>query len=133
MAKDYSRTRRVGQQLQKELAHILHREIKDPRVQMVTVSGVELSRDLQYAKVFVTFLDNDQEKINAAIKALGTATGYIRSLLGKSMRMRVIPELQFTYDKTLVEGMRLSNLVSQTVASDKERMTAAGRTEEGEE
>ncbi len=95
----------------KEIAIILQREIKDPRLgMMTTVSGVEMSRDLAYAKVYVTFLnDKDEAAVKAGIKALQEASGFIRSLLGKAMRLRIVPELTFFYDNSLVEGMRMSN------------------------
>ncbi|AIX75094.1 MAG: 30S ribosome-binding factor RbfA [Mixta calida] len=123
MAKEFGRPQRVAQELQKELAMIIQREIKDPRVgMMVTVSGVEVSRDLAYAKVFVTFLnDEDANSIKAGVKALQDASGYIRSLLGKAMRLRIVPELTFFYDNSLVEGMRMSNLVTNVVKNDAER------------
>ncbi|MEA9392929.1 30S ribosome-binding factor RbfA [Acerihabitans sp. TG2] len=122
MAKEYSRKQRVSQEMQKEIAIILQREIKDPRVGMATVSAVEVSRDLAYAKVFVTFLnDNEPQQIKTGITALQDASGFIRSLLGKAMRLRVVPELTFAYDNSLVEGMRMSNLVSQVVQHDRER------------
>lgn len=109
--------------MQKEIALILQREIKDPRLGlMTTVSGVEMSRDLAYAKVYVTFLnDGDEAAINEGLKALRDASGYIRSLLGKAMRLRIVPELTFFYDNSLVEGMRMSNLVSSVVKKDEER------------
>lgn len=122
MVKEYSRTQRVAQEMQKEIAIILQREIKDPRVGMATVSGVEVSRDLAYAKVFVTFLnDNTPEQVKTGVRALQDAAGFIRSLLGKAMRLRVVPELTFAYDNSLVEGMRMSNLVSQVVQNDRLR------------
>ncbi len=87
---------------------------------MATVSGIELSRDLAYAKVFVTFLnvltDNaDPDTVKNGIKALQDASGYIRTLLGKAMRLRIVPELTFAYDNSLIEGMRMSNLVSNVI------------------
>ena len=102
---------------------ILQREIKDPRLgMMVTVSGVEVSRDLAYAKVFVTFLnDQDEDAVKQGLKALKEASGYIRILLGKAMRLRIVPELTFFYDNSLVEGMRMSNLVTSVVKNDEER------------
>ncbi|WP_445397361.1 30S ribosome-binding factor RbfA [Zobellella sp. An-6] len=131
MAREFSRTRRVGQELQKEIAVILQREIKDERLGMVTVSGVEVSRDLNYAKVFVTFLENDPERIETGMAALKDASGYIRSLVAKAVRLRVTPELRFVYDQSLVEGMRISTLVSSTIAEDKRR--SVGRDDEQEE
>ncbi|TKI08609.1 30S ribosome-binding factor RbfA [Martelella alba] len=134
MAKEYSRTQRVAQEMQKEIAIILQREIKDPRVGMATVSGVEVSRDLAYAKVFVTFLnDNEPAQIKAGVTALQDASGFIRSLLGKAMRLRVVPELTFAYDNSLVEGMRMSNLVSRVVQNDRARRHETGRDEDRED
>lgn len=123
MAKEFGRPQRVAQELQKEIAIILQREIKDPRLgMMVTVSGVEVSRDLAYAKVFVTFLnDQDEEAVKHGLKALKEASGYIRILLGKAMRLRIVPELTFFYDNSLIEGMRMSNLVSNVIRNDAER------------
>ncbi|WP_420923809.1 30S ribosome-binding factor RbfA [Actinobacillus pleuropneumoniae] len=119
MSREFKRSDRVAQELQKEIAVILQREVKDPRIGMVTVSDVEVSRDLAYAKIFVTFLfDNDQSVIEQGIKGLEKASPYIRSLVGKAMRLRIVPELRFIYDQSLVEGMRMSNLVSNVIKND---------------
>ncbi|MBG6247057.1 MULTISPECIES: 30S ribosome-binding factor RbfA [Symbiopectobacterium] len=127
MAREFSRTQRVSQEMQKEIAIILQSEVKDPRIGMATVSGVALSRDLAYAKVFVTFLnDNKPEQVKAGIKALQDASGFIRVLLGKAMRLRVVPELTFAYDNSLVEGMRMSNLVTNVLRNDAEKRSANG-------
>ncbi|WGE59825.1 30S ribosome-binding factor RbfA [Actinobacillus equuli] len=119
MSREFKRSDRVAQELQKEIAVILQREVKDPRIGMVTVSDVEVSRDLAYAKIFVTFLfDNDQSAIEQGMKGLEKASTYIRSLVGKAMRLRIVPELRFIYDQSLVEGMRMSNLVSNVIKND---------------
>ena len=119
MSREFKRSDRVSQELKKEVAVILQREVKDSRIGMVTVSDVEVSRDLAYAKIFVTFLfDNDQEAINQGMKGLEKASPYIRSLVGKAMRLRIVPELRFIYDESLVEGMRMSNLVSNVIRED---------------
>ncbi|MEI7366429.1 MULTISPECIES: 30S ribosome-binding factor RbfA [Pectobacterium] len=131
MAKEFSRTQRVAQEMQKEIAIIIQREVKDPRIGMATVSGVEVSRDLAYAKVFVTFLnDNEPEQVQTAIKALQDASGFIRTLVGKAMRLRVVPALTFAYDNSLVEGMRMSNLVTNVVRNDTERRSVTGEDQE---
>ncbi|MBI6549325.1 30S ribosome-binding factor RbfA [Xenorhabdus lircayensis] len=135
MAREFSRAQRVAQEMQKEIAIILQREVKDPRIGMATVSGVEVSRDLAYAKVFVTFLNvlvegHNSDKVEQGIKALNEASGFIRSLLGKAMRLRVIPELTFSYDSSLVEGMRMSNLVSNVVKNDEQRRASTDHNEE---
>ncbi|NLS43109.1 30S ribosome-binding factor RbfA [BEV proteobacterium] len=127
MAREFSRTQRVSQEMQKEIAIIIHREVKDPRIGMATVSGVNLSCDLAYAKVFVTLLnDNEPEQVKAGVKALQNASGFIRVLLGKAMRLRVVPELTFTYDNSLVEGMRISNLVTSVLRNDAAQRSANG-------
>ena len=119
MAREYARTDRVGQQIQKEIAVILMREIKDPRLSMTTVSAVEVTRDLAYAKVFVTFFNDNADEIKASLEVLAEAEGYIRSLLGKRLRARIMPHLRFIYDSSMSEGVRMSALVDQAVASDK--------------
>jgi ribosome-binding factor A len=141
MAKEFSRARRVGQQLQREVAIILQREVKDPRIGMVTVSDVEVSGDLQHAKIYVTFMNygvqdqnlTEAERIESGLKGLTEASGYIRLLLGKAMQLRVVPELRFAYDKTLVEGMRISNLVTNTIRADEGHPDAPTQDEETEE
>ncbi|MGL9760080.1 MAG: 30S ribosome-binding factor RbfA [Symbiopectobacterium sp.] len=128
MAREFSRTQRVSQEMQKEITIILRREARDPRIGIATVSGVHPSRDLTYAKVFVTFLnDNEHEQVKqvkAGIKALQDASGFIRVLLGKAMRLRVVPELTFAYDNSLVEGMRIFNLVTNILYNNAEKRSA---------
>lgn len=124
MAREYARTDRVGQQIQKEIALILMREVKDPRLSMTTVSDVEVTRDLAYAKIFVTFLTNDEKEIKESITVLNEAAGFIRSLLAKQLRARIMPQLRFVYDKSMAEGVRMSALVDQAIESDKHLKTA---------
>ena len=133
MAKEFSRTRRIGQQLQQELAQVLHRDIKDPRVGMVTVNDVEVSRDLSYAKVFVTFFEEDDKIVAEKLEALSSAAGYIRSLVAGRMKLRVMPELRFIYDASLVEGMRMSNLVTRVIHNDEAKQKKANRDEQSED
>ncbi|MCL1099980.1 MULTISPECIES: 30S ribosome-binding factor RbfA [Shewanella] len=119
MAKEFSRTRRIAQQLQQELAMVLQRDMKDPRIGFVTVNDVDVSRDLSYAKVFVTFFEEDNELVQQKVDALSAAAPYIRTLVAGRMKLRVMPELRFVYDSSLVEGMRMSNLVTQVINKDK--------------
>jgi len=133
MAREYARTDRVGQQIQKEIAIILMREIKDPRLSMTTVSAVEVTRDLAYAKIFVTFFNDNQDEINASLEVLAEAEGYIRSLLGKRLRARIMPHLRFVYDSSMSEGVRMSALVDQAVASDKNVDTEVDDTQVDDE
>jgi ribosome-binding factor A len=119
MAREFARTDRVGQEIQKEIATILMREVKDPRLAMTTVSAVELTRDLAYAKIFVTFFTNEESEIKSSIEVLNDAAGFIRSLLAKKLRARIMPHLRFIYDSSMAEGVRMSSLVDSAVASDK--------------
>ena len=129
MAREFSRTDRVGQQIHKEIASILQNEFKnrDPRLGMVTVSGVEVSRDLAYAKIYVSFFENDEEVMENYLKILQDDKGFIRTLLASRMRMRAVPALKFMRDGSLAEGIRISNLVSETLNKDAERALQAGR------
>lgn len=85
MAKEFSRTRRIGQQLQQELAVVLQRDMKDPRIGFVTVNDVDVSRDLSYAKVFVTFFEEDKDVVQEKLNALIAAAPYIRTLVAGRM------------------------------------------------
>ncbi|WP_113907376.1 30S ribosome-binding factor RbfA [Aliidiomarina celeris] len=123
---DFKRVDRFSQQLQREVALILQREIKDPRVVMPTVSDAEVSRDLSYAKVFVTFLQDDEEAVKEALDVLNDASGYIRSLLGKRLKARVTPNLKFVHDRSTMDGMRMSALVKQVRAEDERKKSEHG-------
>lgn len=123
MPKEFSRTERVGQQIQKEIAVILQREVKDPRLGMVTVSSVSVTRDLAHAKIHVSFFEDDAEKIKESIEILNDAAGYVRSLVASRVRVRIMPQLHFFYDNSLVEGVRMSRLVDDAIASDEARQT----------
>ena len=129
MAKEFSRTERVGQQIHKEVASILQNEFKnrDPRLGMVTVSGADVSRDLAHAKVYVTFFENEPERIKEYMQILEDNKGFIRSLLARRIRMRAVPAVKFVQDTSITEGMRISNLVTETLNKDKERAEEAGR------
>lgn len=120
MPRDYPRTRRVGEQMQRELANLIRTEVKDPRLGMVTISGVEVSRDLSHAKVFFTVLGDEQAKDNSLL-VLKHAAGFLRKALGREMKLRSVPELHFHYDDTLDRGMRLDALIDSAVAEDNAR------------
>ena len=103
MAREYSRTVRVAEQLRRELAVLIQQEVKDPRVGMVTVSDVEVTTDLAHAKVYVTVLDGEQ-KIAETLAALNRAAGFLRRELGRRLVLRTIPRLQFYYDRSISQG-----------------------------
>ena len=130
MAKEFSRTRRIAQQLQQELALVLQRDMKDPRIGYVTVNDVDVSGDLSYAKVFVTFFEEDKAVVQEKLNALISAAPYIRTLVAGRMKLRVMPVLRFVYVSSLVEGMRMSNLVSQVINQDKAKQQQFGSADE---
>ena len=116
MPKDYARTERIGEQIHRELADLIARGVKDPRVGMVTVSGVDVSSDLSHAKVWFTLLGDTS--VTDSLDGLRHAAGFLRHELGKRMRIRIIPELHFHYDDTQARGAHLSALIDQAVAED---------------
>ena len=118
MPRDFSRTERVGDQIQRELADLIRLEVKDPRVGMVTLAGVEVTRDLAHAKVWFTVLGSEQQ-IADTKEGLQRAAGFLRRELGRRMRLRVVPQLNFQYDDTQERGARLSALIDQAVAEDR--------------
>lgn len=119
MPREFSRPQRVAEQLQRELAMLLQREVKDPRLGMVTVAAVDVSRDLAYATVYVTFLGKDtKDEVSEAMKVLLGVAGYLRTMLGKSMRMRQVPHLKFKYDEAQERGRTMSSLIEKARKRD---------------
>lgn len=118
MPKDFSRSFRVADQIQRELADLLQNEIKDPRISQVTLTAVEVSRDYAYAKVFYTTLDGQDE--NAVVeKGLKHAAGFLRTGLSKRIHLRQTPQLIFVYDKSVERGAHLSQLIDKAIAKEK--------------
>ena len=125
MARDFQRSRRVEEQILRLLAELVRREVKDPRVGLVTLTAVEVSRDLSHAKVF--FLPFDAQRPVADVgAALASAAGFLRAHLKKHLKMHHVPELRFVPDETIDKAARLSALINAAVASDTERAAAAG-------
>lgn len=118
MAREFSRTRRIGEQIQRELAQLIQQELQDPRLGMVTVSAVEVSRDLANAKVFITVLGEGAD-VQASLKVLNKAAGFLRHELGRRLILRSLPALRFVYDASLERGNRLSSLIDRAMAEDK--------------
>lgn len=120
--REFKRTDRVADQLQKELAVLIQREVKDPRLGMVTVSGVTVSRDLGYADVYVTLLgEQEPERIKENLQVLKRAAGFLRSQIAKRIKLRHVPELRFHFDESVVRGQHLSSLIDEAVTTDKAR------------
>lgn len=113
MAREFGRNARIASQMQKELALILQRGIKDPRLGFVTVNEVDVTKDLAVAKVYVTVLNADSAAIERNVKILNEAAPYLRREVGKRIRMRSVPELRFLYDETLDTGMRMDAILHE--------------------
>ena len=113
----YKRSERVSDQMKHEIADILMRKIKDPRIGFVTVTDVEVADDLRNAKVFVSVYGGDKEE---TLKGLKSATAFIRLELGRRMRMRFIPELLFRFDATVERGAHIMELLHE-LDKDKEK------------
>jgi ribosome-binding factor A len=122
MPKEFSRSRRVEEQLKRLLAELVRREVKDPRVGLVTITAVEVSRDLTHARVFFTPFAGQRDP-QATLEALRHAAGFLRHELRSQLRLRVTPELDFRIDESIDRGAQLSTLISRAVADDGRRHT----------
>lgn len=114
MPREFSRTLRVAEQIQRELADLVRLEVKDPRVGMVTLTGVEVSPDYGHARVFFTLLGGEAQ-VEAALAGLNRAAGFLRRELGRRIKLRVTPQLHFVHDESVERGMRLSRLIDEAV------------------
>lgn len=123
MPREFKRTDRLADQLQRDLANIIRTEIKDPRVGMVTVNDVNVSKDFGYADVYVTLLtldevDEQSEPVQASLKVLNKAAGFLRSELGKGLKIRFVPQLRFHYDSSVNQGRKMSGLIDAARKKD---------------
>jgi ribosome-binding factor A len=134
-----SRGQRVADQIQRELATLIQLDVRDPRVGMVSITGIDLSRDLAHAKVFVTVLDTvtnngaianlataeeddlDSLQVRDNVEALNKAAGFLRSQLSKRLALRAVPKLRFFYDASIENGQRLSGLIDDALNADKDQ------------
>lgn len=120
MAKEFHRSERVADAIQRSLARLVQQEVRDPRLGMVNINDVVVTRDLAYAKVYVTLVgENDTEACETSVTILNNAANFLRGLVAKELTTRSTPRLQFYYDKTSVRGQELSSLIDRAVASDK--------------
>jgi len=118
MSNNNPRSRRVAEQIRQELASILMREMNDPRCIGVSFTAVDVTSDLEHAKVWFTTFNPDH---HAALKGLASAAGYLRTELAKRMSLRTVPKLNFHYDESVERGAHLSHLIDQAVAEDRLR------------
>ncbi len=119
MAKEYSRSERVADAVQRELAVLIRDEVRDPRVGMLSITDVEISRDLAYGKIYVSFVGERDDEIKGAMAALNGASGYLRRLLAAQIKLRITPTLTFFYDDTGRRGQQLSALIDYAVGTNR--------------
>ena len=119
MAREYSRRERVGDYLQRELATLIQRELRDPRLGMVSITAVDVSRDLSHARVFFTLLgcDSDDEA-KPSTDVLNRAAGFLRTSLARDASMRTVPRLRFHFDNSVGRGRDLVALISAATEAD---------------
>lgn len=112
---EFQRSRRLGEQIHKEISSLLVKGVKDPRIGFVTITAVEMTPDLHLARIFYTVMGS-QEEIHAAEAGLKKAVPFFRRELGRRMRTRYVPDLLFVYDSSLDYGNRIEALINQVKA-----------------
>lgn len=142
MAREFGRTDRIADFLKRELARLVQFEVRDPRIGMVSITDVEVTRDLAHAKVFFTVMGKESAAdAKESIEALNNASGFMRSQIAAVSNTRTVPRLRFVYDASIVHGTRMSALIDEAVKKDKDREnpsatdadTAADPIDRGEE
>ena len=124
--KSPNRAQRVSDQIQRDLAELIAREVRDPRVGMVTISGVELTPDYAHAKIFFTVIGSDP---NAAAAGLNAAAGHLHNLLFKRLSIHTVPRLVFVHDLSLERGFTMDGLIREALGGG----SPATQTESGPE
>lgn len=119
MPREFTRSDRVSDAIQRILAQVISQEIRDPRVGMVNINAVTVTRDMAFAKVYVTIVGAETEEHSlSAVSVLNKASGFLRTFLAKELSMRTVPKLQFIYDKTAIRGQEISFLIDRAIAED---------------
>ncbi len=125
------RMQRLADQIQREIAGLIRSELKDPRLGMVTISAVKVSKDMGYAEIYVTVLGKELDVDYApSLAVLNNAAGFLRGALGKSLQVRMIPRLRFHYDEVVVRGNRMAELIHQAIDADEKNQQQSAETQE---
>jgi ribosome-binding factor A len=117
VSREFSRSRRVEQQIQRALGELLLLEVKDPRVRGVSITAVDVSRDLGVAQAWFSLLDPEADPANAQA-GLDAAAGFLRAQLGRELTLRRTPELRFAHDASIRRGSELSRLIDEARRRD---------------
>ena len=118
MQREFGRSDRLADALQRELAQLIRDEVRDPRVGMANINAVEVSSDLSSARVYLTFVDYDDDASQVAVETLNKAAGFLRSQLARVLQTRITPRLRFYYDTSGKKGQHLSALIDYAVSKD---------------
>ena len=109
---DYKRSDRVGDLLLELISQLLTREVSDPRIGPVTLTGAEVTKDLRHARIYFSLLGN-REKKTEVLAGLKSATGFIRAKISKELKLRFVPTIEFVYDETQDRAQRIEELLKQ--------------------
>ncbi len=131
MAREFFRSDRIADAILRRLAVAIRSEIRDPRIGLVNINSVDVTRDLSIAKVYITLVGADDEDDNKeAAKILNNAASFLRNIIAKELTMRSVPRLSFFYDRTAVQGQMMSTLIKKAVAEDTAK---SGNTPDGDQ
>lgn len=111
--REFQRTERLGAELRRELAAVLQEDVRDPRLGVITIQEVRVTKNLAEAKVFFTCFETDAKACSLLLNK--TMAGFLRRELAHRMRMRIVPQLHFIHDESIEYGSRLTNLINQAV------------------
>ncbi len=129
MPREFSRNQRLGNQLLRTLSELLRFEVKDPRIDNVSLTSVDLSRDLSVARVYFSLLDPAQAP-EPTTAALSHAAGFLRGKLGKAIKIRHVPELRFIHDDSAEQAARMGRLIDQTIEAQTRQADATDGVDE---
>ncbi len=131
MPHDFSRARRVGEQIRRELAGLLHSEINEPDLGMLSISDVRVSPELSQARIYISILHDDAQAIDHTMRVLRDHSGRLRSHLARRMRIRAIPRLEFIHDDLIERGAGLNLAIENAVQRDRQKaMQYSANTEQ---
>jgi ribosome-binding factor A len=110
---DYQRSERVGELLTEVIADVLREDIRDPRVTAVTITAAKVTKDLRQARIYFTILGGASENKDSVLAGLKSALGFIRARIGKQLKLRFVPAIEFFYDESVDEAERIEKLLRQ--------------------
>ncbi len=132
MPKQSSRSRRIAEQIKRELAMLVQSGLKDPRLSLLTISAVEVSSDYAHAKIWFSTLNPDPDQ-KELVEVLNFSGSFLRRELGKALRLRIVPQLHFQYDNSVENGTRMSSLIEDAIAEDENKNDSSQDSNEADD